>query len=187
MAQKKSTEVEKSAPVLELERLSPSVREMVESVAGTISVEDKFEISLSIIDRILNAETEEDVFAAVGALVHSRDELVNVPIEVTDVRYNVSRFEGETSLGFYAVFDFVDLRNNVKKTGSVGSLNCMAQLYRLAKLGKLPAELKLSRTAAPTASGFYPLFFVPLSETDRENIGNTDYLEEKFDPADEGR
>lgn len=168
MASKKEVEVKPTTA--DIEQMSPAIRAMVDTISSTLDVEDAFQASLSILDRILQAETPEDVFKGIGALVHARDTLVNIPIEVSDIRWNVSTFEGETNVGFYCIFDFVNLLTNEKNTGSVGSLNCMAQLYALEKLGAMPYSLVLCRTDKPTKSGFYPLFFRPVSEEERERI-----------------
>lgn len=162
--------MEKAPESVDLERVSPAIRSMVETIVGGLEVEDAFSATFSIIDRILSAESEEDVFAGLGALDHARDELLGIPIEVTSVRWNASTFHGETNVGFYCIFDYVNLYSGEKRTASVGSLNCMAQLYQLDRLGKLPYPIVLSRTEQPTKSGFYPLFFRPISENDRENI-----------------
>lgn len=171
MARTSTKEVAKVEPQrADLEKASPRIVEMVESITSTLVVEDKFEVSLSILDRILSAENEEDVFAGLGTVDHARDQLMNIPIEVTEVTWNASTFEGETSFGFYAIFQYVNLYNGEKRTATVGSLNCMAQLYALDKLKKLPYQVVLATTERPTASGFYPLFFRPISEDDRERI-----------------
>lgn len=166
-----------------LETMSPRIVEMVTTIQGQLVEQDSWEASLSIIDRILSSEDEDAVFAGFGSLTHARDELIGVPIEVLPpLRWNVSDFQNDNALGFYAVFDYVDLRNMTKKTGSVGSLNCMAQLYALEKLGKLPKELALDRVTRPTKSGYLPLFFRPVSEADMERIADGEIVDGTEEP-----
>lgn len=189
MATKKATAVavqEESAKEVELSFRDramqlPGIRRLVAEVVDSVSSSDPAGVSLDIVERILNAEDEEGIFGATGELIHARDFLMGVPIEVVEIRWNESTIEGaENSLGFYCVFDYVDLRTAEKAVGSVGALQCMAQLQTLNRLGMLPYSLVLTRTQKPTQRGFYPLFFRPMNDEEKERVAVINQEEEAF-------
>jgi hypothetical protein len=162
--------------------LAAPVRAMIDTVSSQIVDANPAEVSLTIIERILSSASPDEVFANAGALVKN-EHLLGVPIEVTGIAWQESTFEGETSLGFYCVFDFVNLETNQKGSAGAGALSAMTQLYQLNLLGKLPYEMVLTTTTKPTKTGYYPQYFRPLSEQERDRLmerGGTPVDEEPF-------
>lgn len=127
------------------------------SDAKSRAMEDPEEISRSIVERILKAETFEDVFAP-QAVRHAR-ELLDVPLVVHGIRFNQSDFEA--GFGFYCLVDCTDAETGESVVVSVGGRNVMAQLFRADQLGVFPAKLKFTQPARPTRQGYWPLWLTP--------------------------
>lgn len=147
--------------------LPPAVRTMIDTVRSGIEVGDTIEVTVDILDRILSAQTAEEVFAGMGGLTAAKD-IQGDPIEILSVDWRPSDYKGETAVGFYAVFEVRNLIEDEKQTVGCGSLNIMAQLFSLNRLGALPFAAVITQTDKPTDSGYYPMFLRPMTDLDYE-------------------
>jgi len=118
------------------------------------TVDDSFKsdpeiASRMILERILNAETFEDAFAP--QTLDSWRDMLDVPVRVTDIRFNRSSFQGQGS-PIYAVADLVRLDTGEQTTVTCGGRNVLMQLVSALKHGWL-ATHAVAMTARPTADG----------------------------------
>jgi hypothetical protein len=99
-------------------------------------VEDSEQAQRAIVERILAAETAEDVWQD-SASTATRD-LLGVPLEVRDVKLMASNIEGAT--GTYALLDAVRLDTGEVILVNSGSPTIMATVVRRKQLGSLPMQ-----------------------------------------------
>lgn len=119
------------------------------------AVEDPEMVAREVVKRILTATSIDDVLKP-QTLIHAED-MLWVPIEVTDVRFNQSDKEGNLT-GAYAVIDAKRMDTGQQVQISCGGQNVMAQLYQLKRLEALPLPVRLRQADKPTARGYYPLW-----------------------------
>lgn len=127
------------------------------------------DVARQIADRILSAETVDDVFAFAEAGTKSGEDIIGRPILITELEWMRSGFTD--GFGFYALITVIDGKGNTEQV-SIGAGNACAQLFRLSRMddkvtGK-PAlfvtPMTLFKRERATASGYYPLWFRPVSD-----------------------
>jgi hypothetical protein len=111
------------------------------------------EMQRSIIGRILEAETIDEVFAESATV--SAEEILGQPHTVTAVDFSKSRFENGQPV-FAIVTGIFDKDETIIYT--MGAATGLAQLVRAYEA--LPLSLVLKRKEQPTAQGYYPMFYV---------------------------
>jgi len=115
--------------------------------------------SRMILERILNAETFEEAFAP--QTLDSWRDMLEIPVRVTDLRFNRSGFTGQGS-PIYAVVDLIRLDTGEAKTVTCGGRNVLAQLLTGLKFGWFGENgHAVSMSAKPTADGNTVLWLVP--------------------------
>lgn len=132
------------------------LREMMADAESRAAMSPE-EIQHSMVERILNAATIDEVFAIQEAR-HARD-LLGVPIEVVDFKFNESDFEAGAK--YYVVLDCYDVETGDKMAVTCGGATVVAQLYQLGHLGAFPIKVKFSQSKRPTKQGFFPLSLEP--------------------------
>lgn len=128
---------------------------------GEMTEEDPEMAAMSIIGRVLRAQTIDDVLAE--STVFGARSVLGVPLTLHAVRFRRSDYEG---LGGYALLDVTTNDPPQEILVSCGGAQVMAQAYRLAQLDALPCDIVISETKKPTRGGFHPLYLraVPRAE-----------------------
>lgn len=131
--------------------ISPAVQAMMIDLrekAGTQTEGNAAQISLDILDRILNADSLEDGAGGTTDLL----ELYGVPLTVLSVKWQPSK------MGQLGVFGVIDVKTDdgVSHTVTCGGLNVVAILYRAEKDGRFPMRAKFRDV--PTNGGFTALW-----------------------------
>jgi hypothetical protein len=124
--------------------------------AKSRAVEDPEAVAKAITNRILEAESVEDVLSPQECR-HAR-ELLDVPLRFFDLHFNQSDFE--EGAGFYAIANCEDVESGDRFAVACGGRNVMAQLLRLHQIGAFPIDLKFEQARRPTRQGFWPLWLV---------------------------
>jgi len=108
-------------------------------------------VSRRIVERILSAESAQDVLAAQGTL--AAKDVLGVPMKVTGVHWMPSDLPGSK---VYGVLDAVIRNKRVSVT--CGSRTVMVQLWKLNDLGVFPISVQICESPTPTANGFRPMW-----------------------------
>jgi hypothetical protein len=132
------------------------LREMMADAESRAAMSPE-EIQQSMVERILNAATIDEVFAIQEAR-HARD-LLGVALEVVDFKFNESDFEAGAK--YYVVLDAFDVETGDKMAVTCGGATVVAQLYQLGHLGAFPVKVKFQQSKRPTKQGFFPLSLEP--------------------------
>lgn len=112
-------------------------------------------MSRAIMERILAADSFESVFAP-QHIAAWRDVLLDVPVVVTDVRFNRSTYEQGSPV--YAICDVVD-PNGETRTVHCGGANVLAQLVTGLRYGWLVKEGRpVKLVKKETSAGFDALW-----------------------------
>jgi hypothetical protein len=106
-------------------------------------------VQLEIARRILQADSPDAVFAATQT--KSARDLLNQPLEVTNVRWVKSAHEGGAPK--FAVVDATMVFGDAPVTFTCGALNVVLTLYKLQKLNALPAKVTMSEKASGSVAG----------------------------------
>lgn len=147
----KSTEVETRRP---FEIAIAEMRNRAD-LEGT----DSFTIASNVADKIMTAETVEDVIAAANQGPGDMDALVGKAFKFTGYlrfQHSAEQFRAGGT-GEYAIFDIVDL-NGSRRTYTTGATNVVFELKRLEHLGYFADEDWVSQPnftvrSRPTANG----------------------------------
>jgi len=137
--------------------LAPEVADFLDMIAaaGTAGEEgDSKAAAFDIMSRILTGATADEVLSPADAVTHARD-FLDVPFVIESFKLNPSTMNGEGPPAYAIMSGHTDDGSPV--TVSCGSVNVMAQLHRLQRIGGLPAEVKIVE-GNPTAAGFRPLW-----------------------------
>lgn len=144
--------------------------ELVKFMSGELepALMDPAEIQLAITNRILAAESVEDVLTMAGTL--QVDQVLLRPFKIRDVRIQKSAFTESAGPAVFAIIDahFLDTPDDQTDVLTCGGANVLAQIAALDNLdrsGKVPGALrdtavKLTRTVRPTARGYHPLWLM---------------------------
>lgn len=123
----------------------------------TVPIEDAEAASRAIIDRVLSAETPEDVMEAANAQTTPAKDLIGVPLVLRGVRFMPSSIEGEGP-SVFAVLDAVHADDGEAFTITTGARTVLAQVLKLDQLKAYPwGPVQFVEADTPTASGFYPM------------------------------
>ncbi len=110
----------------------------------------------AIAKRYLEAETVDEVLGTRTAL-HARD-VLDVPIELRNVRFLRSAFDSEAGPGVFAVLDITIVETGEATAVTCGSVNVMAQAAKLRDLEALPVTVKIVESDRQTEAGFRPMW-----------------------------
>lgn len=120
-------------------------------------IDDPDQISKSIIDQLLGAETDEQLQDFGNA--QGWKNLIGVPIELRGFRWRQSDFEEGAPIYFIVAGTRLDTGEQVTLT--TGSLNVLAQLSNMARRQTLAGSVwQLHQSDKPTKSNFYPMWLV---------------------------
>lgn len=135
------------------EELVPTA-DLRELIAGNAlpEVEDPATVQQRIVDQVLSAETEDEVFA-LGGSTAARD-LVNVPLVLKDVRVLASQIEGAGPV--YVLLQTYD-ENGQQLLVNTGAPRVMAQAWRAKQLGLLPKRVQVVEVAKAKPGQSAPL------------------------------
>lgn len=133
--------------------------------AEGVSAED---FVFDIVESILAAETEEDIFEAQSSGAESGKEFVNRPFLLTEenLRFMKSRLVEPGKLPFYALMDVTEIATGNEYTMTCGGISVVSVLFALREKGFLSAERypngrPLVLQPKDTASGFVRLEIQP--------------------------
>ena len=150
------------------ESLSETVRNWLDKMKLDVSMgpDDDggvFGVQDSIAEKILLAETEEEIFEAVNAGTLATKEFLDTPflLQGFGVRgSNLRNEQGEiTGTGFYLLLKVKDLEENVERVLNSGAQSLMATVWRLSELGilsdtkKYPDGYPMILSGKPSAGG----------------------------------
>lgn len=152
MAASQEIAVRSSSDIAALDELHRLLLDPEAEVAEVSS--DPDEAAREIIAQIMAAESDDETYS-VGSATGWRD-LEGVPVEIRGFRWRASTFEEGGNV--YVIVSAVLLDDGEMVTLTTGGRTVLAQLYSLAKRGKLPGEqVRLVKAKKATANGFYPL------------------------------
>lgn len=117
-------------------------------------VADPETVAKEIMERILSAETPEDVLGG-NAPLHAKDVLTR-PFLLNAVRFMRSRFENGP--GVFAVLEAEMGDSGEAVSITCSSRNVMAQAVALWKLDALPRAVVIRQSDEPTAAGYNVLW-----------------------------
>ena len=106
----------------------------------------------AIIDRVLHAETVDDILAE--SVTNSAEQVVGIPHTIIGVEYNRSRFEDGGPAYAYVTAESDD----GEMSYTIGATTALAQLIKLD--AHLPVKVVLKQKETATASGYYPMYYV---------------------------
>lgn len=136
--------------------------EIAEAIMGgdfSAVYEDPLQAQRDIVNRILTANTADEVLNQGGA-IHAGD-ILGRPFSIKNVKWLKSSF-GKNSPGVFCVLDaeFVDGEQPSAGPVTCGARNVMAQILRLLDLGEdLPNRIvKLVEIEGETAQGYKPMW-----------------------------
>jgi len=107
-------------------------------------------VSRAIVQRILDSDTFEDVFAPQD--LKAWGDFEGVPVKVQTFHLNRSAFAGEGGSSIYAVVDMTILSSGEVVTVTCGGRNVLAQLVKMLEKGWFDRPVTL--TSKPTAAGY---------------------------------
>lgn len=119
-----------------------------------LAIRDPAEAATAIVDRILGAETIEEVFAVAGTL--AADDMLETPFRMSKVEFAESDYEEGSPV--YAIITGTTEEDGTEFVLTCGGRNVVAQLASAARFGEVPFALQLERNKKPTKAGFYPLW-----------------------------
>jgi hypothetical protein len=128
----------------------------VEKMVGAMNA-DPNEQAKAIINRVLTAETIEEIFEE--SQIASADDVLDIPHFITSVEFQKSTFDNDGGMPLYAVVTGKGV-DGATLFYHVGGGTALAQIVRSYESLPLTFALKLKRKATPTAAGYYPLFYV---------------------------
>lgn len=111
-------------------------------------------MSRAIAERILDAETFEDVFSAQD--LDAWTNYINVPVFVKEFHLNPTGYSVEGNPSVYAVVDIANAVDGEQRTVTCGGRNVMAQLVKMLEKGWLDRPVKL--VSKRTAEGYDALW-----------------------------
>lgn len=118
--------------------------------SADFKLEDATEVARAIVGKILEAESESEVWADVGT-IGARD-VIDRPLTILGVRWNKSGYD--EGLPVYAIMDCVDPDSGETLTVTCGAAKIMARLLQLQRLGlPFPKRVKVIESAK-SAQGF---------------------------------
>lgn len=121
---------------------------------------DPEEVERNIWERMLNAESAEELFGSTSVMQWGEN--LGVPVLVQDVKFNGSDFAD--GLGLYAVVTGKIGGKTVNLT--LGARTPLIQLLIARDKGWLPYKVMLEKSARPTAKGYFPLNLTPATDQD---------------------
>lgn len=131
--------------------------------------DDPDAVSREIVAQILAAESDEDIYS-VGNATGWR-ELEGVPVEIRGFRWRRSSLEEGGNM--YVVVNAFALDDGQALVLTTGGRTVLAQLYALARTGKLPGEqVRLVKAKKQTANGFFPLQLERVGHRDEVSAEN---------------
>jgi len=145
-------------------------------------ISDPGEIQREIIERLLNAETDEQL-ENFGTAEGWQENLLDVPVEIYGFRWMKSDFtDNDGSAPVYVLVDLIRLDDGSRLLVTTGSFNVMAQLSNLARRERFPAVKQLTLVEKATKSGYHPLY---LKTPDQSRLDLARSLADDSNPLDE--
>lgn len=141
--------------VTDVEVLTGSELELYLGTGSLETIQDPEEVARSIVRRILEAETADEVLSPRGEVTHAAD-VLNKALVLVAVEYR--RSDLDEGAGVYALLSMAEAGSGEKLLVSCGSRNVMAQAYRLDRLGALPTGVRIVEAQKATAAGFRPMW-----------------------------
>lgn len=129
-----------------------------------ITTDDPAEAQRRIAERDLNAQSVDDLLGG-GKEAISGKEYLNKVFQVTDVEWQLSEYEGDGGLPFYAVIHAITLDGEAKVITS-GATTVIRKLAVMAHNGWFPQWVKIVKAGKKTESGYEPLDLVKAAKSE---------------------
>lgn len=146
-------ETEVVGDVEQYEDVSGEELERYVSTINALVVDDPDAIALKIAQRRLASKSVDELLAP-QEVKSARDNAYR-PLEIREVHFNRSRFEGGVQV--YAIFDAVDKTTGEFGTYACGAADVLVQLFKLVEWGALPLTVQLVPAKNPSQNGHFPL------------------------------
>jgi hypothetical protein len=127
------------------------------------------DFAAAIQERILLAETVEDVFAEADASAVGIENFVDVPHRITGFSLSKSKFTEEGNLPVFAVVEAINLDSGEEVTYSCSAASGLVQLWRFQELDAFPLDCSVKGKS--TASGYTVLTYRPLTPGENKRLG----------------
>lgn len=123
-------------------------------------VEDAEDAQRQIVQRILSAESADEVLAAQETT--PARELIDQPLQLEAVRWIRSNLPDQQGIGVFALVAAIHGATGDRHLITTGALQIMAQLLKLNQLGAFPVNAVIRQKDQPTAAGFRPMWLEQL-------------------------
>lgn len=123
----------------------------------TLEENDPEETARAIMARILTAGSADQVLNG-HKVIHGLD-ILETPIRIHAVKWQRSTLGGASSC--YAVISAERIDSGEYITVTTSGRNVMVQLIKMSMNGWLPVVARITKSANPTANGFWPLWLEP--------------------------
>jgi hypothetical protein len=135
----------------------------VAAIMGDIApeVEDPAEIQRMIVNRIVSAQSIDELFIETGTV--ATKEVVGIPLMVQDCRLLKGEIEGEE--GVYMLIEAVRGDTGELVALNSGAPNIMSILYKGKKLGLLPLQVEVAEAGRARPGYNAPLTLKPIGDT----------------------
>lgn len=107
-----------------------------------------FEIASKQIDKILTAETDEEIWDADAAGTVNGQDMMDVEMQVRGVKYAPSSDEYDAPLGVYAIIDAIRMDTGEEAVVSTGAPLVITKLRAFEARGKFPLGCVIKGTKA---------------------------------------
>lgn len=157
---------------VELAESPDGILQLLESM-GQAVVSTPEEVSMAILERIMRAETPEQLLAPQGT-THAKD-VLGRRITIMGAHFLQSTIEGDGP-GVYAVLDC--LVDGEPMAITCGARTVLIQVLKAKNADWLPMVCKIEQSTMKTAAGFYPMWLAAVVPGDDDGAEETD--EESF-------
>jgi hypothetical protein len=151
-----------TAEVAVEDKIYPGIIACLQGIAlEATAVESSDDYSMEIMEKIWNAATEDDVFAAQEPDSTAGKDFLDRPffLQEAAIKWRMSTVAGEQGLPFYAVFKAVEIATNEEVQINCGGKSFVAALRRLQLIDRDPATPADKRPFSSYAPPGRPLRF----------------------------
>lgn len=125
----------------------------------TVESIDPIEVQARIMAQILDAPTLDEAFTVGDAL--GAEDLLDVPLEITSVRWQRSAFE--QGFRYFAIAYGQRFDEGLPIVFTTGAGNIVALLRRCELNGEFPVKFKMMRKDRATEAGYFPIVFARIN------------------------
>lgn len=123
---------------------------------GLVKRVDPVEAQLAIGERIMSAETLEELLEPSGT--DNAETFLNIPLVFLDAEFRESDFPGGPPI--YALARCAEEETGEERIINCGGFNVVYQLIKAVKSEWLPFTAMITKTERPTSNGYHPYWLV---------------------------